>query len=478
MTREKAIKIVKEFINGTCLHLVDQEALKTLIPELKENEGERIRKEIIKFIQDFCNPCDPDCDKWIAYLEKQKEEEGYEAIPVESTLEYKLGFKAGKESEKQKEQEPAEFTHHEIDESLQDAVTHQMEDDGDVDDFVRRGIDDIALKYAELGAKWQKEQKPTATINGEPIPTENYSVDIPLAEWSEEDERIRKEIYNFFKNFKETGTWKSISDVNTWLAYLEKQKEQIPYTDFVIKPHKGDDNNPYDMRVSEAQEYAIKRGFGVPFNDGEVYVDERHMTQTIGNILRWADEHPKEQKPVDYEAELKKCKDNPLYFYDKYVSIKQKPTEWSEKDKKLIDDVINSLCCYQNTLSDYQKEIVGEEIRKLKSLKPQPKQEWSEEDERMLSRCIKSIETSKQFADSDTFKVAKDKEIAWLKSLRPQYHGDVTMTEAYKMGLEAGKASSWKPSKEQMEALLNTLHPDDPYYHDLKSLYEHLNKLM
>ena len=35
--------------------------------------------------------------------EKQKEGEGYEAIPVESTLEYKLGFKAGKESEKQKE---------------------------------------------------------------------------------------------------------------------------------------------------------------------------------------------------------------------------------------------------------------------------------------------------------------------------------------------------------------------------------------
>ena len=38
----------------------------------------------------------------------QKEKEGYEAIPVESTLEYKLGFKAGKESEKQKEKMTAE----------------------------------------------------------------------------------------------------------------------------------------------------------------------------------------------------------------------------------------------------------------------------------------------------------------------------------------------------------------------------------
>ena len=35
--------------------------------------------------------------------------------------------------------------------------------------------------------KFEEEQKPTATINGEPIPTENHSVDIPLAEWSEED---------------------------------------------------------------------------------------------------------------------------------------------------------------------------------------------------------------------------------------------------------------------------------------------------
>ena len=60
---------------------------------------------------------------------------------------------------RQTEQKPAEFTHHEINESLKDAVTHQMEDDGDIDDFVRKGIDDVALKYAELGAKWQKEHK-------------------------------------------------------------------------------------------------------------------------------------------------------------------------------------------------------------------------------------------------------------------------------------------------------------------------------
>lgn len=43
-------------------------------------------------------------------------------------------------------------------EGLDEAVTAQMEEDGDVDHFVRHGIDDIALKYARLGAEWMEAQ--------------------------------------------------------------------------------------------------------------------------------------------------------------------------------------------------------------------------------------------------------------------------------------------------------------------------------
>ena len=61
--------------------------------------------------------------------------------------------------------------------------------------------------------------------------------------------------------------------------------------------------------------------------------------------------------------------------------------------------------------------------------------------------------------------------------LNMHYHGDVTMTEAYKMGFEAGKASSWKPSEEQMEAL-NKARRFIPYNCDiLESLYNQLKKL-
>lgn len=112
-----------------------------------------------------------------------------------------------------------------------------------------------------------------------------------------EDERIRKELWEYFHNLQLSSDcdFSPSFTIDDILAYLEKQKEQKLV---VMKPHKGDDGNPYDMGVSEAQDYAINRGFGIPFNDGEVYVDERHLTQTIGNILRWADEHPKEQKPA------------------------------------------------------------------------------------------------------------------------------------------------------------------------------------
>ena len=59
--------------------------------------------------------------------------------------------------------------------------------------------------------------------------------------------------------------------------------------------------------------------------------------------------------------------------------------------------------------------------------------EWSEEDERMLSRCIKSVECLKQFADSESYKAAKDVEMNWLKSLRPQPH-TVSIKDATKFG--------------------------------------------
>lgn len=44
------------------------------------------------------------------------------------------------------------------------------------------------------------------------------------------------------------------------------------------------------MIFEEAQEYASKRGIDIPWNDGDIFIDEREMTRTVGNIIRWADD--------------------------------------------------------------------------------------------------------------------------------------------------------------------------------------------
>ena len=77
MTREEAIKELRGFIGQ--LTEGCQEAIKILIPELKEeSEDERIRKEILEDIRNVKAISSEEyrkkADRWIAWLEKQKEQ--------------------------------------------------------------------------------------------------------------------------------------------------------------------------------------------------------------------------------------------------------------------------------------------------------------------------------------------------------------------------------------------------------------------
>ena len=114
--------------------------------------------------------------------------------------------------------------------------------------------------------------------------------------------------------------------------------------------------------------------------------------------------------------------------------------------------------------SDFSPSFTIDDVLSyLDNQKEQKPAEWSEEDEEMLNSCISSIEESKEnrYAykenDGDT---SYDREIAWLKSLRP----------------------SWKPSENQMSMLLAVI--NDPNNAcsascqlSLESLYNDLKKL-
>ena len=48
------------------------------------------------------------------------------------------------------------------------------------------------------------------------------------------------------------------------------------------------DNN-FNMTFEESQDYIAKRRFDIPWNDCDVFVDEREIIRTVGNVLKWAD---------------------------------------------------------------------------------------------------------------------------------------------------------------------------------------------
>ena len=50
--------------------------------------------------------------------------------------------------------------------------------------------------------------------------------------------------------------------------------------------------NNYNMTFEESQDYISRRGFDIPWNDCDVFVDEREITRTVANVLKWADENP------------------------------------------------------------------------------------------------------------------------------------------------------------------------------------------
>lgn len=268
------------------------------------------------------------------------------------------------------------------------------------------------------------------------------AIEVLVPEFAEkEDDRIRQVLCDIVRDvpFMETELCARGLTVERVLDYLEKQKEQIPYTDFVIKPHKGSDNNPYDMRASEAQEYAINRGFGIPFNDGEVYVDVRHMTQTIGNIIRWADEHPKEQKSADKCPEYcvrSHCIGCPIYEKQK----EQKSSEWDKLQEKFRN--INE------AFEDGKKEVIehpgkyglqkpaeckatinGEPIATENQSVDIPLADWSEEDEANFAWFDKFFRAESVVANGRD--IPQDKYL-WFKSLRTQPKKELSIDKAIK----------------------------------------------
>ena len=116
----------------------------------------------------------------------------------------------------------------------------------------------------------------------------------------------------------------------------------------------------------------------------------------------------------------------------------QKLAEWSEEDfEKLVGDLVQDVVANEKDANNYGDSkkpthfYVKKYIERFKSLCPQPKAEWSEEDEIKLKLCEDSFRVPQTRQHLIQQGLTPGDMVSWLKSLRP----------------------SWKPSKEQIYSL-------------------------
>mgnify|MGYP007069925296 CR=1 FL=1 len=99
---------------------------------------------------------------------------------------------------------------------------------------------------------------------------------------------------------------------------------------------------------------------------------------------------------------------------EKYLTLmeqkEQKPAEWSEEDKKKLEDII--MCGEKHLYLD------DGNIDWVKSLPERfdlrPRQEWTLYDEKLLGEVMVAVETDKFFSEQDQKRI-----VSWLRSLRP-----------------------------------------------------------
>ena len=232
-----------------------------------------------------------------------------------------------------------------------------------------------------------------------------------------EDERIRKEAISIVQSYMNICDEEGDPCLSGYkvLAYLERQKDSK-----VVKFDHDREQKPVEMQGYSGLddlERAIHRGF---------------LSAGVENV------------PVTIIKETAQECLTQMNF-----------TEWSEEDEERLMELISLLKDAEDYLKEHGNMFSYNPmllIKWLKSLRPQPKQGWSDEDKAMLKVAIAVL---RRYSHDDV--------ADWLKSLKPQSH--------------------WKPSEEQMEALERTTHlsnfgVEEDRRNALLSLLDQLKKLM
>lgn len=256
-----------------------------------------------------------------------------------------------------------------------------------------------------------------------------------------EDERIREKLIENFKwfcgDFPETTKWGKDDDllVKDILAWLEKQEsvgeivarcKTSWYNEGKIQGQiEGLTNDEkYQQGWHDALE---KQGEQKPVND----TDEEYNGEDYGIDSLWHAKNILEKtlgKVDGYQSDdgilEHKCAITAV------MKLYEQKSTWSEEDVSNLD-----LAIYHIRKEPYRESDVEPIVDWLRTLKervlPQPKQVWSEEDNKRIERIYNFLWKHKRGFSAIIWQIEEDAN--WLKSLRPQ--------------------KQWKPSKEQIDAL-------------------------
>ena len=225
----------------------------------------------------------------------------------------------------------------------------------------------------------------------------DWKVQKPV-EWSEEDEKKREQIIKILEQANEN--WRiaqgsvPFGTLISWLKFLP-------------------------LNLKKKNEDVAKLCSNAWNNE-----DEKIRKQLINICNEWLSDG----------QSARPCLNDVRWLKNLLEKQQQKPAEWSEESNEVILKAVELLNRYGNSLCNGSPEKANEVYKvadSLKSLRTQPKQEWSEEDEKMRQHIISDL---REFRDCETDEELisdYEDEIDWLKSLRPH----------------------WKPTQEQIELL-------------------------
>ena len=424
-----------------------------IFPELRESEGERIRKELIEMVRLSCTNGD-DVDRKIAWLEKR----GQEPEKVSIWKHWKDGI-AGNEGEKLIYLVKGDDTYR-----LTSCLAFEC-------DYIELSELD-SLMFEKQG-----EQKPAdkaepkfhegdwvVNNNGEP----QFS-QVTARSWPDSKIKGAKDNFESFINTatldKQYHLW-TIQDAKDG-DVLYCKSSGIEY----IVMNKGVNEHG---NIDSYFRYNSFNGFGI---DIPAVLSTRQDDITPAT-KKQRDLLFSKMKDAGYEwdankKELKKIEQNPTNEVGNYnhkevlqtIINEQKPA-WDEEDENMIQDIINDIAIAQEQV--YCKSRCEDEINWLKSLKErvQPKQEWSEEDRRMLIGLIDELDAIMNKATPNEISVYS-KYANWLNSIKDRVGCKVNCTTT----------KEWKPSDEQMSVIEAVINNRSFQRRLLVSLYEQLKKL-